>query len=469
MTIAATGCAPFVGSDLAGPRETRTDDEPSPSSFAGILAGAMHAAAPKPTPAKAKDGTSELDRTDGKDDPKDEKSSDGSQRSDTSVTAKTDPVDGIVRSVAALDAALQSKLARVIERVRNETGHDATVAETVRSQARQDELFAQGRTMPGPVVTWTRASKHSEGRAVDLVLDGGKAGPDAYAALQRIAKEEGLRTLGERDPGHLELPTSADATPASVASMPTSQASIARLAQAAQVAQVARVAGVDRPSAVANVARVASVAAVANAHAVRGVTARTEQSSSRAGSDSEAQSNPRGGYGSFGSSFGFQTTTAAATPTIDPAAAASTASAERADRIMSAIENAAPRALSQISMAVDAGNGSTDRIHVALRGSSLNTVIDASDPRAAHAMTSRSDELVRALTHDGVDVESVRVRSIAGVTAPTASGSSQGSSNSSTNSRFERGDTWQQQADRQRSQDDRRRNQQRDERGGKTK
>jgi D-alanyl-D-alanine carboxypeptidase. len=466
MTIAATGCTPFVGSDLAGPREARADDE-SPSSFAGLLAGAMHAAAPKPAPAEPKDGTSELDGPDAKEDAKDEKSSDGSKRSDAAAAATTDPVDGIVRSVAALDAALQSKLARVMERVRNETGHDATVTETVRSQARQDELFAQGRTMPGPVVTWTRASKHTEGRAVDLVLDGGKASPDAYAALQRIAKEEGLRTLGERDPGHLELPTSVDAPPANAASIPASQASITRLAQ---VAQIARVAGVDRPSAVASVARVASVATVANAHAVRGVAARTEQSSSRTGGgDSGAQNNQRGGYGSLGSSSGFQTMTAAATPTIDPAAAASTASAERADRIMSAIENAAPQALSHISMAVDAGNGSTDRIHVALRGSSLNATIDASDPRAAHAMANRSDELVRALTRDGVDVESVRVRSVTGVAAPTASGSSQGSSDSSTSSRFERGDTWQQQADRQRSQDDRRRNQQRDERGGKTK
>ena len=43
---------------------------------------------------------------------------------------------------------------------------------------------------------------------MDLVLDDGTAGLDAYAELQRIAGEEGLRTLGARDPGHLELPSS---------------------------------------------------------------------------------------------------------------------------------------------------------------------------------------------------------------------------------------------------------------------
>ena len=62
-------------------------------------------------------------------------------------------------------------------RMRDETGHDVQVAETYRSQSRQNALFAQGRATPGPVVTWTQNSKHTQGRAVDLVLDGGTAGP----------------------------------------------------------------------------------------------------------------------------------------------------------------------------------------------------------------------------------------------------------------------------------------------------
>lgn len=33
---------------------------------------------------------------------------------------------------------------------------------TYRSQAEQDALYAQGRTLPGRKVTWTRTSRHSE-------------------------------------------------------------------------------------------------------------------------------------------------------------------------------------------------------------------------------------------------------------------------------------------------------------------
>lgn len=42
------------------------------------------------------------------------------------------------------------------------------VLEGVRTQARQDQLYAQGRTTPGKVITWTRNSKHCTGDAVDI-------------------------------------------------------------------------------------------------------------------------------------------------------------------------------------------------------------------------------------------------------------------------------------------------------------
>jgi len=43
-----------------------------------------------------------------------------------------------------------------------------------RTQAEQDALYAQGRTTKGPVVTWTRKSRHIGGRAIDLTLFSGK-------------------------------------------------------------------------------------------------------------------------------------------------------------------------------------------------------------------------------------------------------------------------------------------------------
>ncbi len=38
------------------------------------------------------------------------------------------------------------------------------VAKAVRTQAEQDDLYAQGRTKPGKIVTWTTQSKHIPGK-----------------------------------------------------------------------------------------------------------------------------------------------------------------------------------------------------------------------------------------------------------------------------------------------------------------
>ena len=47
--------------------------------------------------------------------------------------------------------------------------NDILVIEGLRTQERQDDLYAQGRTKPGPIVTWTKDSKHIHGNAVDVV------------------------------------------------------------------------------------------------------------------------------------------------------------------------------------------------------------------------------------------------------------------------------------------------------------
>ena len=186
----------------------------------------------------------------------------------------------------------RDRLERVIERMESEFGYKVEVTETYRSQDRQNALFAQGRTEPGQVVTWTRASNHTIGRAADLIIDGSYDTPEAYARLARIAREEGLRTLGPRDAGHVELPSSSrvasarsaaeDAPPApdrrativarpapSVASQSSivpsareleSPAAPTREATAAPI--VARVASVAQVAQVATVAQVAQVATV---------------------------------------------------------------------------------------------------------------------------------------------------------------------------------------------------------------
>ncbi len=102
--------------------------------------------------------------------------------------------------------------------------------EGLRTQARQDELWAQGRTKPGPIVTWTRdASTHGIGKdgfghAVDICpypVDWGDLKKfDAISeAMFAAAKEVGVtlrwgadwdmdgfpRERGESDSPHFEL------------------------------------------------------------------------------------------------------------------------------------------------------------------------------------------------------------------------------------------------------------------------
>ena len=115
------------------------------------------------------------------------------------AAASAAPAAGaVVRDMDALAPEFRGRLGRVMSRMRSEFGHDVRVVETLRTQARQDRLHAQGRTDPGPVVTWTRHSKHGDGLAADLMVDGRWDNPAGYARLQQVAREEGLHTLGAR-------------------------------------------------------------------------------------------------------------------------------------------------------------------------------------------------------------------------------------------------------------------------------
>ncbi len=516
MSISPTAFSTGAVTEQPSARDVRSEHDRAPDEFAGMLAGAVNAQPKAPEPSKApKDGTSELDRQDETetDETKPKRARSAAKSGDSAnatnanaaianaATAKSGDPQMVIQSVAALDPELQAKLARVMSRVRDETGHDVQVAETVRSQARQDALFAQGRETPGPVVTWTKNSKHTEGRAVDLVLDNGAADVDAYAALQRIAGEEGLRTLGARDPGHLELPGSgailkgaADATsliPAAPADATgPGQVSIARLAQIAQVtqvsvaepakvAQVATVAKIDAPGMAAKTTTFAAQPANRAPHAetaqsvsqVRHLAGDAQSAAHRFGGDStDSDGGSAGGehhgYGALAAAVALRDAPSDTPATQSVSALPAMTPAERAAKLIAAFEDAPPRPLSQITMSVDAGNGTADRVQLAMRGSSLNATIDAADPRAAQTMTARSDELVRALSRDGIELEALRVRAVAGTATTQAATAPQTSPDTNTNSRFERGNAWQHQQDRQRSQDDRR-HQQRDQRGGR--
>ena len=131
-----------------------------------------------------------------------------------------DPL-GVRSETEALVPEVRQRLERVIERMESEYGYTVSVVETVRTQERQDALFAQGRTAPGPIVTWTRNSKHIDGLAADVVIDGGYTNGAGFERLARVAKEEGLRTLWPRDPGHIEMAPNAAASLASATARPS--------------------------------------------------------------------------------------------------------------------------------------------------------------------------------------------------------------------------------------------------------
>ena len=83
---------------------------------------------------------------------------------------------------------------------------DVRLWEGYRSPERQRKLYAQGRTAPGPVVTWTLRSIHSKRLAFDLVFKGpepwGASHP--WGALRAVARRCGAeaRAWEAGDLGH---------------------------------------------------------------------------------------------------------------------------------------------------------------------------------------------------------------------------------------------------------------------------
>lgn len=60
-------------------------------------------------------------------------------------------------------------LIKVVKRAIELTSVDFGITEGLRSITRQKELYAQGRTTPGKIVTKTMRSRHLTGHAVDIV------------------------------------------------------------------------------------------------------------------------------------------------------------------------------------------------------------------------------------------------------------------------------------------------------------
>ena len=83
---------------------------------------------------------------------------------------------------------------------------NAVVFEARRSQERQNRLYAQGRTRPGKMVTWTLNSNHKDWNAVDIVFrnNGVLQRVWPYDDLIEMAKKYGIRNLKPKETCHFE-------------------------------------------------------------------------------------------------------------------------------------------------------------------------------------------------------------------------------------------------------------------------
>lgn len=115
-------------------------------------------------------------------------------------------------------------LVKVTERAAEISKQPFQIVQGNRTQAEQNALYAQGRTKPGPIVTWTKASKHIGGRAIDFAaLVNNKINwgttyyPGIAAAFKAAAKELGIGVewggdWKTKDWGHVQL-TGKNTTP----------------------------------------------------------------------------------------------------------------------------------------------------------------------------------------------------------------------------------------------------------------
>jgi hypothetical protein len=354
------------------------------------------------------------------------------------------------RSLDALAPEFRSRLDRVITRMRNEFGHDVQLVETGRSPERQAWLFAQGRTRPGPVVTWTQQSAHLTGDAADVIVDGRWRDEQAYGRLHRIANEEGLRTLGARDPGHLELPAAVRELRVQLASAATNvqhhtdhatsstvgselaQQSIARATArmhraprtestpptrhaasmnhsdvangGGQLAATAEVASVATVAAPARVAQPGVTRSIPNGERVESDLTLAQHSRSRRRNDRDERDHglvvgtaPRG-------------TQPSSTVAAEAPVGRLVGNIDRVDRT-TAIAGRSPREVAQLTLALDGGNGERDDITIGVRGGSVGATIATTDGAMAERLRDNVLDLRKALESRGLGMDEFRAES----------------------------------------------------------
>jgi hypothetical protein len=119
------------------------------------------------------------------------------------------------KRIATLKAKMKDPVSRFIDRVNDELCIQLRVAQALRTVAEQNELYAQGRTKPGKIVTNAKGgeSNHNSGLAIDVFIVNcdrtidlnSKVPPDVV----KIANEEGFEWGGDwkkfKDYPHFEM------------------------------------------------------------------------------------------------------------------------------------------------------------------------------------------------------------------------------------------------------------------------
>lgn len=77
-------------------------------------------------------------------------------------------MSAICKDISALTPTAQKACLAFMDEC-GRCGLPVRITETYRSQERQNELYAQGRTKSGQIVTWTKKSRHTSRRAWDIV------------------------------------------------------------------------------------------------------------------------------------------------------------------------------------------------------------------------------------------------------------------------------------------------------------
>jgi hypothetical protein len=342
-------------------------------------------------------------------------------------------------SLSLLQPQFRGALARVVQRLETEHGLDVRVNETYRTQERQNLLYEQGRTTEGPVVTWTRSSNHTRGLAADLQIKNGT--PAAYEMLAKVAAEEGLHTLGPRDPGHVEWRGASEKNwMAHADARVIRSSSTTPYTRAPQTTPAYTPVATAAPVGAAAAAPVAHVAAVAQVGQV-GNTARMTHVASSPFSRTHIESSPDPAKSSAARSseamivaqpIELNNTQPQAvlpqeiarpvvhTATAPDGIALGVNTAARVDQIDALREAAHLRAPSFVTLDIGSDPG-TETVRIAARGSNLNLAFSNADHAVERALTSNARELQATLQQKGFDAVEVSVAGRLAAASPAAS------------------------------------------------